>query len=157
MIGATVLPKVDDPDSGPFWEAAGRRQLVFSRCSECRRVLHPPRALCDECGSENIDWVPTDGRGRVYAVVVVEHQVHPAFPVPYTLALVDVEGVPGFRLLATIPGRVGLGIGDAMTLTFEQRGAVTMPNWVPASGDSQGSAGDGGHRHDEGEGAPANG
>jgi hypothetical protein len=63
----------------------------------------------------------------------VEHQVHPAFPAPYTVVLVELDGTDGARLVGHLPGRPDLVAGQAMVVRFEDAGeGVVLPQWIPA-------------------------
>ncbi len=65
---------------------------------------------------------------------VAEHQVHPAFPVPYTLVLVELDEAPGVRLAGYLPGRPTLHAGMAMRAEFQRpQDSVTLVNWIPTS------------------------
>ena len=72
--------------------------------------------------------------GALYAWTVVEHPTHPAYPVPYTVVLVDVDGAPGVRLVGHLPGRPDLEAGQRMRLRFDETGeGVVLPNWEPTA------------------------
>jgi uncharacterized OB-fold protein len=67
----------------------------------------------------------------VYSWTVVEHQVHPAFPVPYTILLIELDDMPGVRLVGNIAGDAVLNIGDPVRATFDPAGnEVTFPQWT---------------------------
>jgi len=91
-----------------------------------------PRAYCRVCGSWDGEWRVVGGTGTLHSWTVADHQVHPAYPVPYTIVLVDLDEAPGVRLLGHIPGSPDLHVGMPMHIRFEQRpdGAV-LPNWEP--------------------------
>jgi uncharacterized OB-fold protein len=125
-----LLPVDDDRDTGGFFEAARRHQLAIKVCDQCGQVLHMPRAYCRACGSWSSSWVPVAGSGRVYSWTVVEHQVHPAYPVPYTIVLVELEDRPGVRLIGHLPGAPSLREGQPMRVRFEDAGDdVVLPQW----------------------------
>jgi len=46
-----IVPVDDDHDTGGFWDAAKRGQLVVRRCDGCGAVLNVPVAYCHACGS----------------------------------------------------------------------------------------------------------
>lgn len=129
-----ILPVDDDHDTGGFFSAANQRRLVVRTCLDCGANLHLPRAYCSHCRSWNTAWKDVDGeRGTLYAWTVVERPTHPAYPVPYTVVLVDVDGAPGMRLVGYLPGRPELRAGQAMKLGFDEAGeGVVLPNWEPA-------------------------
>ena len=127
-----TLPVADDLDTGGFWAAARRHELVVRACTGCGAVIHAPRAYCGECGSWDGEWRIVSGRGTVYSWTIVEHQTHPGFAVPYTLVLVALDDAPA-RLLGYLPGRADLEAGQAMAVRFETLDDGTvLPQWSPA-------------------------
>jgi uncharacterized protein len=64
--------------------------------------------------------------------------IHPAYPTPYTIVLIELIDEPAVRFLTYLPQAVTLEIGQAMTLTFETlpvddgEKPVALPRWVPA-------------------------
>ena len=123
------IPVDDDIDTGGFFEAARRSELVVRVCDGCGAVLHMPRAYCRTCGSWEGRWQPVAGRGRVYSWTVVEHQVHPAFPTPYTVVLVQLDDAPA-RLVGHLPGSPELVEGQPMEVWFETLDdGVVVPQW----------------------------
>ena len=126
------LPVEDDIDTGGFWEAARRHELVVRACSKCQAVIHAPRAYCGECGSWDGYWKPVSGKGTVYSWTIVEHQTHPGYPVPFTVVLVQLDDAPA-RLVGHIDGRADLEAGQAMQVRFDDVGEGTvLPQWEPA-------------------------
>ena len=129
MAPARLLPVVDDLDTGGFFEAARRHELAIRRCNGCDAVLHMPRMYCYTCGSWEGRWAPVTGTGTVYSWTVVEHQVHPAFPVPHTVVLVALDEVPA-RLVGYLPGAPELTAGDPVEVWFDDLGdGVVLPQW----------------------------
>ena len=132
MSSERPLPVIDDPDTGGFFAAAARGELALCACTACGAVLHLPRAYCSACGSWATTWRPVAGRGRLYSWTTVEHQVHPQFPVPYTVVLVELADEPGARLLGWLPGRPKLEAGMEMRAVFESvADDTTVVQWVP--------------------------
>jgi uncharacterized OB-fold protein len=131
-LAARIRPVTGDRDTGGFWEAAARGELCLRRCVSCGNFLHMPRAYCSACQSWETRWEPVSGRGRLYSYTVAAHQVHPAFPVPYTIVLVEVDDAPGVRLVGSLPGAPELVIGQPMQAWFERIGEdVVLPQWRP--------------------------
>jgi uncharacterized OB-fold protein len=127
-----LLPVVDDRDTGGFFEAARRGELVVRACSSCGAVLHVPRAYCKHCGSWEGEWKQVAGTGTLHSWTVVDHQVHPGYPVPYTIVLVDLDDAP-VRLLGHVPGSPDLHDGLPMRVRFDEvADGVVLPQWEPA-------------------------
>jgi uncharacterized OB-fold protein len=130
---AAPLPVTDDRDTGGFWDAAAQGRLVVRECANCEAVLHLPRAYCHRCGTWSEQWREVPGRARLVTWTVVEHQVHPGFPVPYTIVLVELEAAPQVRLVGRLEGRPELVAGAVMEVEFERRGDTTIPEWRPVT------------------------
>lgn len=131
MPSERVLPITDDPDSGPFWQAAAEGRLAIKVCEQCGDHLHLPKAFCPRCHVASDTWRTTNGRGRLHSWTVVEHQVHPGYPTPYTVVLVELEEAPQVRLLGMLPGRPELEANQTMTVFFEEVDGVVLPQWEP--------------------------
>ena len=126
------IPVTEDPETAGFWEAASRGYIGLLHCGACGSVLHLPVPYCNICHSSDTEWRDVSPRGRVYSHTVVEHQVHPAFPTPYTIVLVELDDAPGVRLVGWLEGRVPLRAGEPMVGAFETRDGVAVPNWARA-------------------------
>jgi uncharacterized OB-fold protein len=126
----TVRPVTDDLDTGEFFAAAGRGALVVCECATCGRVLHMPRRWCHHCAAGEVRWREVRPAGTVYSFSVVAHQIHPDFPVPYTVVLIDLDDAPGTRLVGRIEGRPPLAIGDAVNARFIPfSDGTALPEW----------------------------
>jgi len=123
MSGDLPAPVVN-ADSAPYWEGASDNKLLLQRCSDCGTLRFFPRYLCTECGSDNTGWVEAAGRGTVHSFTVVHRAAFPEFQerTPYVVALIDLE--EGLRMMSNVVGAdaLGVAIGDAVTVEFEDRG-----------------------------------
>src|SRR3954454_21903044 len=99
MTSDRVIPNTVDRDTRGFFDAACQGQLVVCVCGRCRRVLHPPRGICDGCGGTEIVWDQVSGAATLYSWTVIEHQVHRSFDVPYTVVVVELVDRPGVRFV----------------------------------------------------------
>ena len=127
-----LAPVTNDPDTRGFFEAAARGEVALRRCADCGALLHLPRAYCHHCGGWNTGYRAVAPRARVYSWTVVEHQVHPAYPVPYTVALVELAEAPAARLVTYLPGRPSLHAGQELEAWFDplDNGTVLV-QWRP--------------------------
>lgn len=136
LEAARLIPVDDDLDTGGFFEAARRGEVAVYRCTGCDAVLHVPRKYCRHCGGWDGRWHVVSGSATLYSWTVVTHQVHPAYPTPYTVVLVDLDDLPGTRLVGSVPGTPDLQPGQPMEAWFEELGEVdgrpvVIPNWRP--------------------------
>lgn len=125
-----VLPVVDDIDTAGFFRAAADGRLAVCRCGDCAAVLHMPIGYCRRCGAFAPDWTDVVPAGRVYSHTVVTHQVHPGFPVPYTVILVELAELPEVRFVGRLDGRPDVWIGQPVTAEFTPLAdGVALPTW----------------------------
>ena len=89
-------------DSAAFWDAADEGRLVAQRCVKCGRLRHPPRPMCPECQSLDVELVALSGRGTVYSYAVLHHPQNPAFEYPVLGALIDLD--EGIRVVSNLVG-----------------------------------------------------
>lgn len=131
-----MLPVTDDRDTGPFFAAAREGRLDYTGCTDCNRGVHPPASYCPHCGGRT-SWITASGKGTLYTFGVVNHTVHPDFPAPYTVVLVELDDQPDVRLCGHIPGAPDLKIGQKMEVYFERKtDDVVLPQWRVADENS---------------------
>ncbi len=111
-------------DSAPYWDGARQGKLLLQRCGDCGTLRFFPRYLCTDCGSDKTEWTGVSGRGTVHSFTIVHRAAFPEFQdrTPYVVALIDLAEGP--RMMTNIVGDDALSvrIGDAVTVTFEERG-----------------------------------
>jgi len=124
-----------DWETRPFWEGAGRHELVLQRCRDCDTVQHRPRAICASCLSSEMEHFVASGRGTVYSCTVTHQNQLPGFrdAVPYVLAYVDLDEGP--RLMTNVVNcppedvHIGMAVKVDFVDTEEQ---LAVPRFVPA-------------------------
>ena len=82
------------------------RQLLISRCRDCRHFHHPPKPICPECWSWRVEPTPVSGRGVIHLAMFL-HQGAPAPGVdyekaPHPVVTVELEEQPGLRFTSTV-------------------------------------------------------
>jgi uncharacterized OB-fold protein len=100
--GIPLLRPYIDRDNQGFWEGAKQHRLVFQKCKGCGLFVNRPRPMCPRCLSTEKEWVPSEGKGKVYAAVtfVYANAAYPGIKVPY--AVVVVELVEGVRMISNM-------------------------------------------------------
>ena len=117
----------------PYWGAAADHRLVIQKCKACGSRQFYPRLLCTTCMSDDIDWVESSGKGKVYTYTV-NHRAPNAFMkarLPYVVAAIDLDD--GVRMMANIidspiePAKIGARV----KVVFEDTGeGVTLPQFT---------------------------
>jgi uncharacterized OB-fold protein len=122
-------PAYGDTLTAPFWEAAGRHELILQRCGDCGHWQFYPRPFCLECQSDNVGWQPASGAGTVYSQTTVHIQIAPEFAPPYIVAVVELDEGP--RMTANIINGE-TAIGDRVRIAWKERDeAPPLPVFEP--------------------------
>jgi len=107
-----------NPDNAFFWEGAARHELRLQRCDGCGRLLMPPGPRCPACGSFELGWIVSAGRGRLYSFAVPHHPQVRGFSYPLLVGLVELD--EGARVVANLVGmqRHDVRIGMPLELAW---------------------------------------
>ena len=75
------MKMVPDPDgrNADFYRFAASGRLHLQQCTSCNPYYHPPRYLCRECGSGDLEFVPSEGHGRIFSWTVTHRPVDPGW------------------------------------------------------------------------------
>jgi uncharacterized OB-fold protein len=84
------------------WNAIKKRELVFQRCAKCKTWLHPPRPMCYQCHSYDLEWVKSSGKGKIYSWVTFTREANPFYKVPYEVVLVEMDDEKGVRFISNM-------------------------------------------------------
>ncbi len=130
---APHLPIVD-AESEPFWAGTKERKFLIRHCRACGRNHFYPRHYCPHCWSDQCDWQPASGRGRVYSYTVIHHNDVPPFKdmLPYIVALIDLdEGVRVTSNLVECTPEV-VHVGMPVEVIYEQvTDDIALPQFRP--------------------------
>ena len=117
-----------------WFEAAAEGRLLIQRCGACGAAVFFPRSVCPVCHDDALEWADAAGTGTVYSYTVLHRAGKPGWEadVPYVVALIELDEGP--RLMGNLLefDLAQLRIGMPVRVTFEQRDALTVPQWVPA-------------------------
>lgn len=93
----------------PYHDALAAGRLVLPQCGSCGQWQWPPDVLCFACHTFGLEWVEVAARGTVFSWTRTWHAARPQLKesLPYLIALVEIEGAGGIRLLGNL-----LGAGD---------------------------------------------
>lgn len=116
-----------------FWDGVKEHKLVFQKCRQCGRWVHPPRPTCPKCGSFEKEWAPSSGKGMVYSWVTYLDSPHQGFKAPYSVVLVEME--EGVRLISNMvdTGPDEISIGMPVEVVFDDVSeGLTLPKFRKA-------------------------
>lgn len=75
-----------------FYEHLREGRFTTTKCKDCGVRSFPPRVICPECLSDNLEWVDLPAEGTVKVVAEQEAGVPLGFEAPLIHALVDLQG-----------------------------------------------------------------
>ncbi len=89
----------------PLLSFLDKNQVPGTRCKKCRTLHFPPRADCQRCHNNSIDWVELNGACTLVTYTEV-HFAPPQFQAdaPYLLGLAELKEGP--RVFAPIDGSI---------------------------------------------------
>jgi len=129
---ARPLPLVTDQNEF-FWRSGADGRLRFLRCTACEGLVHPPMPACPHCRGGELEVTEVSGRATVVGCTVNHHPWSPAFPPPFTYAVVAIDEDPRVRLTTNIVGVAPeeAHVGQRVQVRFEQREDVWLPLFEP--------------------------
>lgn len=125
------IPRMDDPDMGPFWAAAREHRLTAQKCTNCEALRFPALPICPTCLELGFEWVDVSPTGTIWSYVVYHRAFHPGFAadVPYTVAIVETDD--GVRYTGRVPSdRKKVVVGSSVKAVFtDETPDFTLPMW----------------------------
>ena len=107
-----MLPTLTD-DNRAFWTGGADGRLHVLWCARCELWVQPPSGSCPQCEGELVPR-PVSGRGTVFTFTVNHQPFMPTVPVPYVIAIVELEEQADLRIATNIvncePDSVRIGL-----------------------------------------------
>jgi len=118
--------------SAPHWEGCRAGRLRVQRCRDCGSYVFVPQPVCTGCFGDGLEWVDSSGRGTLYSFTTVHRPQRPAFAVPYTVAIVELE--EGWHMLSNLidcePSEIRVGM--PLEVSFRKMSEdITLPLFRP--------------------------
>jgi hypothetical protein len=108
-LEATFLRLIGDRDFRlPHWADTGAPVALGTRAPS-------------DTGERQIVWRAASGRGVVHSFCVFHRAYHPDFPVPYAVAVIELE--EGQQIVSVVPG-ADLRVGLPVVAAFEPSGRL---------------------------------
>jgi uncharacterized OB-fold protein len=137
-VSDLVLPDVDDPVAGPFWQGCAAGEVRVQACGACGRRRMPPRPMCPACGSFDLRWEAVAPTATVWSFCIPHPPLLPAYEarLPYAVLVVELDDDPAIRLVGDTAEGVdpySIAIGQPVTACFERvADDVVLPRWRPS-------------------------
>ena len=120
----------------PFWQGAGRGELLIQKCNACGARQFYPRAVCMTCGGDP-EWEQASGRGTVHTFTIIRQYGGKPFrdELPYVVAMIELE--EGVRMMGNITDcevdEVHIGM-PVQAYAVAAEGGIGVPFWRPTKG-----------------------
>ncbi len=131
MTIAMPQPAIDEWN-WPFWDFCNSNKLCIQRCRGSGKTWFPPSPISPFEPKAGWDWVECSGRAEVLSWVVFRHTYFAGFAdrMPYNVAVVHLDEGAQMCTNILVPNDA-IRIGLRVKVTFERRGAVNVPVFVP--------------------------
>ena|SRR4030065_347051 len=113
-----------------FYKFMSQGKLMAGKCTRCGKTHLPPRPLCDNCFSQEFEWVEVSGKGKLVTFTVI-HIAPPQFAAlaPYAVGIVQLDN--GLRIPGMISGVKQEQLRVGMDLTIDFGTCNTTQVWPP--------------------------
>lgn len=129
-----ILPELNRHNTA--WFTSGSIQVQV--CDSCNSTQHPPDDVCYSCQSFDLSYKEMPGTGVIESCVEVNYPAYPTLvdKVPYTVALVSIDGAPGCRAfgnilnMATSDVKIGQKVKAVYEEAVDEQGEkLLIPQW----------------------------
>ena len=113
-----------------FYKFLEERKIMAAKCQKCGSKFVPPRPMCTNCFSKELDWVQLETRGKLLTYTII-HVAPEQFQsiVPYAYGIVELED--RLRLPGIIRGidHEKIKVGIELEVDFETGVSQRWPQW----------------------------
>jgi uncharacterized OB-fold protein len=135
LIATPDFPPVDNALTRPFWDGVGAGEIRLPRCSACGAYQWYPLGVAEHGDGGFFEWSPVATTGTVFTHTTVRRPFLPGTSkadVPYHVILVELDGVPGVRLVGRLREGDEPAVGQRVTAEFVERAGRPDLQFVPA-------------------------
>ena len=118
-----------DADNRAFWTGGECGELLIARCGDCLGFIHPPRAICRHCQSENVAPCAVSGTGTVDTYTINHQAWAKDMEVPFVIARVRLDDAPDVFLTTNVVNCPvdAVDIDDKVRVVFEEQDGIWYP------------------------------
>ena len=118
-----------------FYRFMNEGKLMGAKCRKCGKIMLPPRPICIQCYSENLEWIKLENKGKLLTYTII-HVAPPQFQhlVPYAVGIIELE--KGLKLPGMIKGidfdkiKIGMELKiEVEPVTKEEAEGQEWPTW----------------------------
>jgi len=113
-----------------FYSLIAERKLMAAKCKRCGKLLVPPRPMCTDCYSKDLEWTQLKGEGKLltYTVIHVSPKQFESM-IPYAVGIVQLTEGP------QLPGMIRdiepdkIRVGMKLRVDFDTALPSEWPQW----------------------------
>ncbi|MDB5423589.1 MAG: hypothetical protein JWQ29_1005 [Phenylobacterium sp.] len=123
---ADAWPTRIDHDTEAYWQGLRERKLQLARCRACEHWIHPPRACCPVCWSDDIGREAPSGKATLFSYLV--QATGPDTP-PTIVGWAELAEQTRLLVVAPIEGVTAetVEIGAELVLGWRETGGQFLP------------------------------
>jgi uncharacterized OB-fold protein len=119
-------------DNAEHYRGRLEQRLLLGRCRACGRWQSPPKPVCPDCWSFDVEAAQVSGAGTIHMAIFLR-KGPPApgvdYSTPYPVVTVELDEQPGLRFTATMVGanKDAIRIGARVRLAWIDRAGMPVP------------------------------
>lgn len=114
-----------------FYKFIAEQRLMAAKCRKCGKLLVPPRPMCSDCYSKDLEWTKLKGEGKLltYTVIHVSPKQFESM-IPYAVGIVKLSEGP------QLPGMIRniesdkIKVGMRLRVDFDTTLPLKWPQWA---------------------------
>ena len=113
-----------------FYKFISEKRLMAAKCKSCQTVLLPPKPMCTNCFSDNLEWIRIEGTGKLRSYTII-HVAPEQFQsmVPYIVGIIEFdEGVRLPGIIRDVPAEQ-IKIGMNLKIDYDVSQSANWPEW----------------------------
>lgn len=113
-----------------FYKFIQDQKLMGAKCKQCGTVYVPPKPICTNCFSKELEWTQLETKGKLVTYTVIHIAPEQFQPIaPYAYGILELEN--GLRLPGMIKGieLENIEIGTNLKVDFDTNLSTNWPQW----------------------------
>lgn len=112
-----------------FYQYINQGRVMAAKCNKCGTLHLPPKPICTNCYSTDLEWVAMSGKGQLLTYTVI-HVAPKQFEklTPYPVGIVKLTEGPQLLGMLRNVEQGQLKIGMPLTIEFE-KSSITPTQW----------------------------
>ncbi len=131
MMSSEMKPKPEiDLVNSALFTGLKNGKLLIQQCNDCKNLQFYPKPICVKCGSLNLGWKESNGRGKIYTFTLIKRVIMNSkefeSELPYLIASVELED--GIRIYGRLKDR-NARVGQHVSLDPLDAGEIGLPGF----------------------------